>query len=57
MEPSLLWHMCTQGVGSGSLILVNPLKKHHYCSYLIRLDHGEKTSDSLIIDSYLNFTQ
>lgn len=43
METGPLWHMCTQGVGS--LILVNPLKKHHYCIYLIGLDHGKKASE------------
>lgn len=57
MKPGPQWHVCTQGVGSGSLILVNPLKKHHYYTYLIGLDHGNKASDCLITDSYLNFTQ
>lgn len=57
MKPGPQWHVCTQGVGSGSLILVNPLKKHHYYTYLIGLDRGNKASDCLIIDSYLNFTQ
>lgn len=57
MEPGPLWHVCTQGVGSGSLILVNPLKKHPDCSYLIGFNHGEKAFDSLISDPYLNFTQ
>lgn len=50
MELGQLWPICTQGAGSGILIMDNPLKKHHYYIYFIRLDHGEKLSDSLIID-------
>lgn len=58
MEPGPLWRVCTQGVGVlASLSWLIHSKKHHSSSYLIGLDHGEKASDSLIFDSYLNFPQ